>query len=700
MEDQKTVRSSPKELLDDANRASDHLAVQHLAFLAVCAYILIIAFGTTDLDLLVGKGIKLPVVDVEVPIVGFYALSPYLLVLVHFHLLVLLQLLSRKLYAFEGAISEPGASGCLRDQLNIFPYTHYLVGRPHPMVMLMIALIVSMTLVILPLATLCILQFTFLAYQDESITWIQRMATWLDVLVVLLLWPLILSKEAGWRGYWHQAVGLLGPPKTRNLIILLMFVGLSLLLFGPSPAAFWSGIAIYLAAPLMLLFLESMRKSRLVSANAPAPREDRDAVRRMMSSRGFRVALMVGSAVGFLVVLGMVMQLKVIALTGFLLSATLAVFWNPQAPRGSVTILTTVLLGAVIPLAFIVDGERLESLMGKLPMMQNTTQLCSHCLTEARRLDVNDLFILPKPVPQEVRSLLNRGEWRVAKEKVEGVDLSGRSLRGAQLMRTVLMNADLRGARLTGANLTQAQLQGANLSYAQLQEAQLGNAFLQTANLSGTLLEGAYLHGAQLNEATLWLAHLEGAILWEAHLEDARLSEAFLKGAALGKAVLKRAKVGGAHLHASDLSESELPTNIFDLGEGLVDIRKATFSSEDGVGGPEFLSCLLDHPQQYPTLKCEQPFHADRANEYEEFVQRVHAELANLACTSPHIARGIIQQLPVPGKDSPETFSNRRGLETVLAARLLGDTTCPGLLGLSAKEKKDLLSRTSERTRH
>jgi hypothetical protein len=62
-------------------------------------------FSTTDLDLLIGKGIKLPVVDVEVPIVGFYAALPYLLVLVHFHLLLQLQLLSRKLYAFDRAAS-------------------------------------------------------------------------------------------------------------------------------------------------------------------------------------------------------------------------------------------------------------------------------------------------------------------------------------------------------------------------------------------------------------------------------------------------------------------------------------------------------------------------------------------------------------------------------------------------------------------
>jgi hypothetical protein len=65
-------------LLDTANSASQHVAVLHVAFMALCAYVLVIVFGTTDMDLLIGKGVKLPVVDVTVPIVGFYAFAPYL----------------------------------------------------------------------------------------------------------------------------------------------------------------------------------------------------------------------------------------------------------------------------------------------------------------------------------------------------------------------------------------------------------------------------------------------------------------------------------------------------------------------------------------------------------------------------------------------------------------------------------------------
>ncbi len=88
MDSQEVTTPDPKPLLEAANSASERCSVLHLTFMAVCAYVLVIVFGTTDLDLLVGRGVKFPVVDVEVPIVGFYAVAPYLLVLVHFNLVL------------------------------------------------------------------------------------------------------------------------------------------------------------------------------------------------------------------------------------------------------------------------------------------------------------------------------------------------------------------------------------------------------------------------------------------------------------------------------------------------------------------------------------------------------------------------------------------------------------------------------------
>lgn len=107
-----------KALLDAANSASERVAGLHVAFMAVCAYVLVIVFGTTDLDLLMGKGVRLPVVNVDVPIVGFYAFAPYLVVLVHFNLLLQLQLLSRKLFAFDAAAPEEEGIGSMRNILR------------------------------------------------------------------------------------------------------------------------------------------------------------------------------------------------------------------------------------------------------------------------------------------------------------------------------------------------------------------------------------------------------------------------------------------------------------------------------------------------------------------------------------------------------------------------------------------------------
>src|SRR5512144_3121655 len=171
-----------KALLEAANSASQQVAVLHIAFMAVCAYVLVIVFSTTDVDLLMGgNNVKLPVIDVMVPLVGFYAAAPYLVVLMHLNLLLQLQLLSRKLFAFDAATPAEEGLGGRRDQLHLFPYTYYLVGRPSRVVGGLLGLVVSVTLVMLPLATLLSVQLKFLAYQAAGITWVQRFAVFLDV---------------------------------------------------------------------------------------------------------------------------------------------------------------------------------------------------------------------------------------------------------------------------------------------------------------------------------------------------------------------------------------------------------------------------------------------------------------------------------------------------------------------------------------
>lgn len=73
-------------------------------------------------------------------------------------------------------------------------------------------------------------------------------------------------------------------------------------------------------------------------------------------------------------------------------------------------------------------------------------------------------------------------------------EVSGETLRGANLR-----SADLRGADLRGANLYSADLRGANL-----RNADLGNANLYNADLCGANLYNAILCGAELMNAKFY----------------------------------------------------------------------------------------------------------------------------------------------------------------------------------------------------
>ena len=59
-----------------------------LGFLAAQLYVLVIVGGTSDMHLLLSStAFNLPVVNIGIPIVGFYIFAPLLLVVFHFNLL-------------------------------------------------------------------------------------------------------------------------------------------------------------------------------------------------------------------------------------------------------------------------------------------------------------------------------------------------------------------------------------------------------------------------------------------------------------------------------------------------------------------------------------------------------------------------------------------------------------------------------------
>ncbi len=645
----------PKALLDAANSASEKVAALHIAFLALCAYVLVIVFSTTDMDLLIGKGIKLPVVDVEVPIVGFYAVVPYLLVLFHFNLLLQLQLLSHKLYAFDDAAAKGESASGLYDQLNIFPFNYYLVGRPSPLVKGFLATVVTISVLVLPLVALLTLQARFLAYQNVAVTWAQRAATWLDVALVAILWPLIMDCRDSWRAYvrviWEHA-GL------HRLRWLWGFTGFAM-------AVSWLCMDLGNTWVLVFYALTAWLLLPLVTTAA------RRGVRWLSHDRYFALSQAA-----------------------------------PPILLGFPGLLTIVLLGLPLPLLLHVDGERLAT-----PGAYSTL-----ILDPLRHLDLHEKVLLAKPArPEIIADLHGTGPAKreVALRSIERIDLQRRGLRGANLYKTIMPMADLREANLQGANLWEADLGGADLRETQLQRTILFGTQLQGAKLWGAQLQGADLREAQLQGANLQGAQLQGAILWRAQLQGANFLETQLQGANLAMAKLQGADLPLVQLQGANLLKATLYTELIKSADiELVDARGLEWqplSAEElkqvqevlpfrpqlterqlqqatvaGLTPPLITSCLRDQDTRVP---CKKDLSLD------QFRESLLPELEKLACQSPDIARGILQRYEDPLFSHPLFPFAAKGLALRLKNRLqtgASNESCPGLTLLSGADKEYL----------
>lgn len=533
-----------KSLLDAANSASEKTAVLHLAFMALCAYLLVIVFGTTHRDLLIGKGIKLPIVDVQVPLVGFYATAPFLLVLTHFNLLLQLQTLSRKLYSIDFTAS-------LRDQLHIFPFTQYLVGRSGPVVRVLLGLMVIITLVLLPLSALLAIQVKFLAYQSVPITWAQRTAVWLDTGLLFVLWPLILHPKDDWRDYWGQIITVYIPTWRSQLALLLAACGLVIILFAASREVFMAGVAAALLAPIVAGICTRTDQAR-----------DTFHIRLFMTltiffGLLFTILVLIHFSIpveddSAFEMLSKIEYVEPLILAGMLLSMLIALFWRVRAPLGSSVLLAVLFLVPLLSLSLVVYGEGPFASTSRL--QKNPESVLSVYLLEQRRISLAQQELTAKPIGPETLALIKQDKWQDALNRIEPLNLEGRSLRGADFSFAMLLGANLQKAQLQGANLLDAKLQGANLVRAELQGTNLISAHLEKANLSFASLRGADLSKARLQGANLCGAKLQGAELQNAELEGADLSLAWLLMAHLNGARLQGAQLSLAHLEGADLS--------------------------------------------------------------------------------------------------------------------------------------------------
>jgi len=210
------------EELQDTVRASTGRHVRQLTTLIVTfLYLLITVAATTDLQLLLPDSrVSLPIVDVKIPLFGFFIVAPLLALIVHFNVLLNLLDHARKLKSWRSVASEEQLTmmpGAIVNYPYVFPkrtFNYWLVR-----------LLQVLMLCFGPLLVLLFVQIRFADYHDIWMTAWHLFLIALDVFILFVYWFRIAYPdylEPQYDRFWHFLRAFLF--KRKNLSILLGYI--------------------------------------------------------------------------------------------------------------------------------------------------------------------------------------------------------------------------------------------------------------------------------------------------------------------------------------------------------------------------------------------------------------------------------------------------------------------------------------------
>ena len=497
----------------------------------IFAFLILVVLQTTDVDLLLGKAIKLPVVDVDIPLFAFYFLSAPLAFFVHLNLLRNIEAHVVKLQAWRKANQDKPLKAA-----DLFPFI-----------------------------------FDFAVVDQESpltkpTRWLSQLVIyWLGVLTLLLIFWRFTDYQNLWITSFHAAlliIDLIVLRIAREKILDILSNNVLVKVNENKNLSAWEGVK---------------RKLFLFLGGWTCIRKGKE--EQLSQVAGFIIAL--------------VSYGHVILFIAFILPFLNRYNWIDIADNISIhkTALYNQIsideLSFLLPILIIDRRENLlafdESLLrlqhklssdseGKfgewfmehgvgLDLRERNLRYAQLGNADLRRAQLADADLFEAHLYRanlqganlHIAHLQGAGLWAA---DLQGADLSGTDLQGAYLFEAELQGAYLRRAKLQGADLRKAKLQGANLGWAKLQGADLRVAKLQGADLIWAELQGANLGSAELQGADLRWAELQGANLWNAKLQGANLRDIKLQGANLRDIKLQGADLRDIKLQGADLTDA------------------------------------------------------------------------------------------------------------------------------------------------
>ena len=195
------------ELQKALNEAAGKASVLWTTFIIFQLY-LAIAFGSvTHRDLFLETPIKLPLLNADLPLVGFFAVASIVLLIFHFYVFLQLFGLASKAKDYNRllTVDVPDESDrqYVRQRLHVFPILQFLAGprdQRTGFVGFSLRLIAWITLVATPVLILLQAQVTFLPYHREWIVWLHRVAVLIDLALIWYFWIRLRSDDEpiGW----------------------------------------------------------------------------------------------------------------------------------------------------------------------------------------------------------------------------------------------------------------------------------------------------------------------------------------------------------------------------------------------------------------------------------------------------------------------------------------------------------------------
>jgi uncharacterized protein YjbI with pentapeptide repeats len=455
------------------------------SYLFVLLYLQIAVGGVTHRALLLESPVKLPFLNVDLPLIGFFILGPGLFIVVHAYVLLHFSLLAAKVGTFHSElrrqVGDPDTRMKLRRQLPSNIFVQILSGPREVRTGVegaLLWLIAWISLVIGPVALLIFFQFQFLPYHDEAITWWHRIAVILDLAILWTLWPSVArGKKTIITRHDFRRTGV----ATSTLISFLTLV--LVLITGTFPGEWLNRNGVWI---------------RFIPQYTTNVTEVRD------GPNGEKLVTKVETFLQWITLQEFLVEGKIDPVAGKITS-----LWSNR-------LVLPYLDG--VPEGFSLRGRRLE---GAVFVSANLREIdfTAAQLDDAifNHADLRDAkFSCVKPL--SISHITSHWGQHFVPRGSPCLQARRASFVSAQLQRASFEKASLQGASFIAANI-----EDTNFERAELRCSQFSIAKGRSARFSDAGLKHAIFHEAELNDAQFVNADLENAFMLGAKLEGAKL---------------------------------------------------------------------------------------------------------------------------------------------------------------------------------